>query len=204
MRFYLFSLLGFTVFFISGCGQLKVVDYISTITSNPIERKISITDLTYREGKFNKQERHIKNFKVKLRNIHNDLGRVIDDAKLINYKSDTLYLLSTYYIPDGSTDITIKTNKGAFDIIYNKNTGYSLRPLEDSYINTPEEVRLSDFLLYEAIFTWDIDMLTQLIKLSGSPSSSAYSTTATRIILKDNQVIEKDIINFLPAVRWIK
>lgn len=204
MRFYLFSLLGFTVFFISGCAQLKVVDYISTITSNPIERKISITDLTYREDKFNKQKRHIKNFKVKLRNIHNDLGRVIDDAKLINYKSDTVYLLSTYYIPDGSTDITIKTNKGAFDIIYNKNTGYSLRHLKDSYINTPEEVRVSDFLLYEAIFTWNIDKLIKLIESSGSPSSSAYSTTATRIILKDNQVIEKDIINFLPAVRWIK
>lgn len=67
------------------------------------------------------------------------MGAVIDEAQLINYKSDTLYLLSNYYVPDASVSITIKTKKGVFDLIHNVDGDYSLRSLEDSYANIPED-----------------------------------------------------------------
>ena len=74
--------------------------------------------------------------------------------------------------------------------------------MEDSYANISEDERESDFLLYETIFTWDIDLLIRLIQSSGGYMGSEYSISATRIIIEDNQIQKKDIVNFKPALRW--
>lgn len=190
-------------FFVTACAQSKIVDFLSATVSAPIDEKISVTDVIYRDGKFDAiQKEIVKKNEFKQNNKNEEIGTVIDEAQLINYKSDTLYILSTYYLPDASVSTTIKTRKGAFDLIYNSVGGYSLRSLECTYTNIPKEEKESDFLLYETIFTWNIDLLIRLIKSSGGLSGSEYFISATRIILKDNQVSKKDIITFKPALRW--
>lgn len=189
--------------FVSACAQSKIANFLSATVSAPIDEKISVTDVIYRDGKFDTiQKRIVKKDKLKQNNKNEEIGTVIDKAQLINYKSDTLYILSTYYLPDAYASTTIKTNKGAFDLIYNVDGGYSLHSLECSYTNIPKDEKESDFLLYETIFTWNIDLLIRLIKSSGGLSGSEYFMSATRIILKDNQVLKKDIITFEPALRW--
>lgn len=201
---YIFLLLLFCIVFpLGACAQLKVVDFHSAMVSVPVDNKTSITDVIYREGKFDTiQEHTVKGRKFKYDNRNDVIGTIIDDAQLVNYKSDTLYVLSTHYIPDTSVTTIIKTRMGTFDFIYNADGGYSLCSLENSYANIPEYEKISDFLLYEAIFTWNINLLVKLIRSSGDPLGSEYFISATRIILKENQVLKKDIINFEPALRW--
>lgn len=198
-----FLLLFCIVLFLGACAQLKVVDFHSAMVSVPVDNKTSVTDVIYREGKFDTiQEHTVKGRKFKHDNKNDVIGTIIDEAQLVNYKSDTLYVLSTHYIPNASVSTIIKTRMGAFDFIYNADGGYSLCPLENSYANIPEYEKISDFLLYEAIFTWNINLLINLIRSSGGPLGSEYFISATRIILKENQVLKKDIINFEPALRW--
>ncbi|WP_276802905.1 hypothetical protein [Odoribacter laneus] len=190
-------------FFVNACAQSNIIDFISATGSAPVDEKIYITDVIYRDGKFDAIKERIERdskFKQDYKDVK--MGAVIDEAQLINYKSDTLYLLSNYYVPDASVSITIKTKKGVFDLIHNVDGDYSLRSLEDSYANIPEDEKKSDFLLYETIFTWNIDLLISLIKSSGGLLGSENVISATRIILKNNQILEKDIIHFEPALRW--
>lgn len=189
--------------FLSACAQPKIVDFFSAMTSAPVDKKIYITDIIYQDGKFNTiQERIVKSHKLKRDNKDEEMATVIDKSQLIDYKSDTLYVLNTYYIPSASVSTIIKTRKGAFDLAYNANGGYDLRSLKDSYINMPKDEKDSDFLLYETIFTWNINLLIQLIQSSGGQMVSEYSISATRIILMNNQILKKDIVNFEPALRW--
>lgn len=189
--------------FLSAYAQSKIVDFFSATTSAPIDKKIFITDIIYQDGKFNTiQEKIVKSRKLKRDNKDEEMATVIDKFQLIDYKSDTLYLLNTYYVPIASVSTIIKTRKGAFDLVHNADGGYDLRSLKDSYINMPKEERDSDFLLYETIFTWNIDLLIRLIQSSGGQLGNEYSISATRIILKNNQILKKDIINFEPALRW--
>ena len=179
--------------FANACAQSKVVDFLSATASDPIDGKTSITDVIYRDGKFDTLQKRVEKNKLKRNNKNAEMGAVIDD---------TLYVLSTCYIPTTSISTTIKTGKGAFDLIYNVDGGYSLRSLECSYANIPKDEKESDFLLYETIFTWNIDLLIRLIKSSGGLLGNENVMSATRIILKDNQVLKKDIITFEPALRW--
>lgn len=200
---YIFCSLFYIVFFVEVYSQPKIVDFLSAMIAVPVDKKVSITDVIYRDGKFDTIEKQIvKGVKFKHSCRNNEIGTIVDEAQLVNYKSDTLYIISTTYIPNTSTSTIIKTRKGAFDFIYSVDKECNIRPLENSYINTPEDEKESDFLLYEAIFTWDIDLLIRIIKSSGSLLGSEYVMSATRIIIKDNQVLEKDIINFEPALRW--
>jgi len=171
-----------------------------------VDRKVCILDITYQNGKFDTiKKRVVKSRKLNKRYIKNDndtIGHLINAAQLIDYKSDTLYVLSTYYMPTTSVSMTIKTRKESFNIVHNEDGVYSIRSLAESYTHTSEDTKESDELLYRAIFNWDVDLLIRLIKASGSLLGSEYFMSATRIILKDNQVLKKDIINFEPALRW--
>ena len=115
------------VSFVSVCAQSKVVDFLSATSSTPIDEKTSITDVIYRDGKFDTlQKRVVKNNKLKRNNKNEEMGTVIDEAQLVNYKSDTLYVLSTYYLPASSVSSIIKTGNGPFDLLNNVDGSYSL------------------------------------------------------------------------------
>jgi len=190
-------------FCVNAYTQSKIVDFISATGATPIDKKTHITDVIYRDGEFNTiQEREERGSKFKRDYKDDKIGAIIDKTQLIDYKSDTLYILSTFYVPSNSVSTIIKIRRGIFYLVHNTDGGYRLCSLEDSYANVPEDEKESDFLLYETIFRWDIDLLIELIKSSGGLSGSEYSMSATRIILKDNQVSKKDIINFEPALRW--
>ena len=207
MKYFILSIYCLT-FLGNACVQSNVVNFSSAMTFVPVDQKVDVTNITYQEGKFSTIKRGIikgEELKQHARSI-NDLIRqiehLIDDIQLINYKEDTLYVLSEYYLPNASVSMTIKTQKGAFDIVYSIDGEYSIRPIEDSYIDIPKSMIESDYLLYKSIFTWDIDLLIKLIKSSGGLLGGEYSMSATRIILKDYQVFKKEIINFEPALSW--
>lgn len=198
-----YLLLFWVVSFVNACAQSKIVDFLSATAAVPVDKKVCITDIIYRNGKFDGiQERIVRGRQFKQDNRNDRMGTVIDGAQLVNYPSDTLYVLSTHFIPNASVSTTIKTRKGAFELVQDAEDGYTLRSLEDSYASIPEDEKKSDFLLYEALFTWNMDLLIRLIKSSGGLLGSENVMSATRIILKDNRVLKKDIINFEPALRW--
>lgn len=190
----------------SAFAQSNVVDFSSAMTANTVDRKVCIWDIIYQNGKFYTIEnRVVKSKKLNKRYIKNNndtIGYIIDAAQLIDYKSDTLYVLSTYYMPTTSVSMTIKTRKTSFNIVHNADGEYSIRSLAESYTHISEDIKESDDLLHRAIFNWDVGLLIRLIKASGGLLGSEYFMSATRIILKDNQVLKKDIINFEPALRW--
>lgn len=191
------------IFFSQLNAQSKIVDFLSAMAAVPVDKKICITDIIYRNGKFDSiQERIVRGRKLKQDNRNDGIGAAIDKAQLVNYPSDTLYVLSTHFIPNASVSTTIKTRKGAFELVQDAENGYTLRSLEDSYASIPEDEKKSDFLLYEALFTWNMDLLIRLVKSSGGLLGSENVMSATRIILKDNRVLKKDIINFESALRW--
>ncbi len=188
------------------CTHSRVVDFSSAMTANTVDGKVCVLDITYRNCKFDTiKKRVVKSRKKNKRHIKIDndtISLLIDVAHLIDYKSDTLYVLSTYYMPTTSVSIAIKTRKGSFSVAHNENGVYSIQSLAELYTNTSNDIKQSDELLYRAIFNWNVEMLITLIKASGSLSSSEYYMSATRVVIKDNQVIKKDIINFEPALRW--
>ena len=184
--------------------QTKIVDFSSAITSTPLEKKTLVMDVVYNNGEFNTvKKRFVKSKKTSkdIKSEYSLMGKIIDSLGLIDYKTDTIYILSTYYFNSLVSEI-FKTSKDTFNIIKNIQGEYSIQALEDYYINISEDEKNSDFVLYETIFSWNIDLLIRLIKSSGEPLGSEYFMSATRIILKDNQVLKKDIINFEPTLHW--
>ena len=184
--------------------QTKIVDFSSAITSTPLEKKTLVMDVVYNSGEFNTvKKRFVKSKKTSkdIKSEYSLMGKIIDSLGLIDYKTDTIYILSTYYFNSLVSEI-FKTSKDTFNIIKNIQGEYSIQALEDYYINISEDEKNSDFVLYETIFSWNIDLLIRLIKSSGGPLGSEYFMSATRIILKDNQVLKKDIINFEPTLHW--
>ena len=174
--------------------QTKIVDFSSAITSTPLENNGEFNTVKKRFVKSKKTSKDIKS-------EYSLMGKIIDSLGLIDYKTDTIYILSTYYFNSLVSEI-FKTSKDTFNIIKNIQGEYSIQALEDYYINISEDEKNSDFVLYETIFSWNIDLLIRLIKSSGGPLGSEYFMSATRIILKDNQVLKKDIINFEPTLHW--
>ena len=184
--------------------QTKIVDFSSAITSTPLEKKTLVMDVVYNNGEFNTvKKRFVKSKKTSkdIKSEYSLMGKIIDSLGLIDYKTDTIYILSTYYFNSLVSEI-FKTSKDTFNIIKNIQGEYSIQALEDYYINISEDEKNSDFVLYETIFSWNIDLLIRLIKSFGGPLGSEYFMSATRIILKDNQVLKKDIINFEPTLHW--
>lgn len=186
-------------------AQSNVVDFTSAMTSKPNGKKILVMDVIYDNGNFESiQEKVVrcKKSNQKFNNKWDKIGAVIDGLGLIDYKNDTIYILSTYYIPDTSTSYIFNTRRETFYLVKNSSGEYEIRYMDDYYAELPFDIKESDSLLYSVIFSWDIEMLIQLIKSSGGLSGNEYSASATRIILKDNQVSKKDMINFKPAIRW--
>lgn len=70
--------------------------------------------------------------------------------------------------------------------------------------HTDPSVIESDSIFYNTIYSWDIDKLLQMIKVSGGLEGAEYFMSATRIIIQDNKVVKKDIVNFKPSLRWHK
>lgn len=167
-----YLLLFWVVSFVNACAQSKIVDFLSATAAVPVDKKVCITDIIYRNGKFDGiQERIVRGRKLKLY------------TECIRFNHH-------------------KTRKGAFELVQDAENGYTLRSLEDSYASIPEDKKKSDFLLYEALFAWNMDLLIRLINSSRGLLGSENVMSATRIILKDNRVFKKDIINFEPALRW--
>lgn len=187
------------------CAQSKAVDFYTVMTSIPKDKNVYILDIKNKDGKVEIKKNRFVNrakFKRKVKHRYNLIGNIIDSLQLINYKLDTVYVLTTYYIPVYSESLTIKTRKDTFDIVKPQYGNYGIRLIADSYLDMPKEVRVSDYLLYKAIFSWDVDLLVRLIKAAGEPSGCEYFMSAERIIIIDNRVIEKDIITFDPALYW--
>lgn len=199
----IFLLLFCIAFFVDARAQPEIADFASAMRATPVDGNVYVTEAVYRESRFHALKKRVeRGGKFRRDDEDEKIGAVIDRAGLVDYTSDTLCLLSACYVPDASVSMMIHTGKGAFDLVHDAEGDYSLRSLEDSYADIPEDEKESDFLLYEILFRWDMDSLIGLIKSSGGLSGSEHVLSATRIILKNNRIVRKDIIHFEPALRW--
>lgn len=182
-------------------AQSEIDDFYLVMSSAPVGREAVVMDVLYMNGEFSSIEKKFIKNKKPSKNIKSEyelINKEIDSLKLIDYKNDTIYVLSTYYIPSGSSSMTLKTQKGVYDLIKNRSGKYSIRPMcDNSY-----DLSNNDSLLYKVIFSWDIDTLIQLIKSSGAGLGGEYFISAKQIIIKDHRVISKEIVNFEPALIW--
>ncbi len=62
--------------------------------------------------------------------------------------------------------------------------------------------RDSDALLYDVVFSGDIDKLIQLIKSSGVNMTNEGYMSATRIIIQNHKVVSKDVLYFEEPPYW--
>ncbi len=187
-----------------------VVSFYSAVTAIPVDKQLHITDIIYLEGQFDSlQKQSVRASKAESKKIWGNIGRrankVVDGAQIVDYESDTLYLLRGYndshYI-DAPLEINLKTGKGAFNLFQTEPDGlYHLEQLEQTYVDAPADYIDSEMLLRNTLFSWDIDRLVKIIKVSGGVDNYSWISVA-RVIIKNNQVAKKEIINFKPAVWW--
>lgn len=195
------------LFFGNTNAQTKVVDFCSAMTYAPIGKKTLIMNVIYDRSNFGAlQERFVKSKKPakSIRRNYALMGDLIDSLKLIDYKMDTVYVLSTYYVPSGNLSYIYKTQKDTFYLVKDEQKKYSIHyvDMNKDYTAWQEDQKMSDSILYKVIFSWNIEELIQRIKLIGGISGSEYHMSATRIILKNNQITSKEVVYFKPSVRW--
>lgn len=205
MKYFILLSICWLVFCGNVCAQSKAIDFYAVMTTIPVGKNTTVTEIVNNDSQIETTQKRLvysKKYKRQIKPQLDLMGEAIDSLQLINYKSDTIYVLSTLYLPAGTSSMTIKTQKETFNVVQDRAGAYFIQYLYDSYANIPEDIRVSDSLLYKAIFTWDVDLLIRLIKSSGEVLGSEYFMSATRIILNDNQVVKKDVLNFKPALRW--
>ena len=194
----------------SSYAQRNANAFSSIMTSAPVEGKTLVTDVTYKDGAFNGVEKRLIKHKKSLRSTRNDyvlMGHIIDSLKLIDYKADTLYVLCQYYIPGGTVSELFKVGARNDPFYFVKDTSGEYVMKSSDIRNdghTDPSVIESDSIFYNTIYSWDIDKLLQMIKVSGGLEGAEYFMSATRIIIQDNKVVKKDIVNFKPSLRWHK
>ena len=184
--------------------QQKVDSFEEAMTAKPIDNKINMVDIIYTDGgkldSFQERSLRFKKPSHRSREFYKNIGKPIDEASLIDYKEDTLYMVNTSYRDVvGGGAITIKTKKGIYYVSKNIFNGtYELLSLEDRYamstiidIREFECFKKSNDLIYEAIFNWDLKLLKQLISIAGGGYLDGTVMFVTRIIIRDNQVLKK-------------
>ena len=100
------------------------------MTTDPVDKKVFVIDILYQDGQFDSiQERLVKS-KRPTRSVKREydlMGKVVDSMGLINYKADTMYVLSTYYFTSCVSEI-FNTSKGTFQSkIHPENTYLKMR-----------------------------------------------------------------------------
>lgn len=192
-----------------GCGlcgaQTKTLDFFSIMTSPPSNGDGWKTEIANNNGKIELTRTKIHYSKKDIRRVKSNflsLGRAIDEINLINYNSDTVYVFMNYYLPGAATAWLIRTNKDFVDLVKDRATEYYTRPIEKYYATVSDELKSNDYILYNAIFSWNIDLLINMIKVSGMPLSSENYMSVSRIIIKESRVVDRSEVVFVPAVRW--
>lgn len=208
MKYIFLSILGILIV-ANAYSQQLVTDFASAMTFAPVGKKISITDVIYvgGGGTYESVEQRSVRPRRASRSVRNEyvgMGHIIDSLGLINYRADTLYVLSTYrFMTSVSEYFKVRSRNTLFFFAQDASGEYVMRDLENQYdSHTDPRVIASDSLFYNTIFSWDIDKLIRMIKVSGGYEGGEYFMSATRIILQNNRVIAKEIVNFKPTLFW--
>lgn len=183
-------------------AQRKVDNYLQMIHTRP---QILGSSYDIEKGSIQKKQLRV-NWKHKADEDSKKLACLLDEDQVIDYLSDTIYVLNDFYFPAGVSSVeAIKTKKGAFAVMgSNNDDGYRLLPIKE-YLERYEEKdwHSSEELFYKTFFSWDISAIVQLIESSGVRYDGAEGCKSlSRFVLKDNKVVYRDHIVFPSAVRW--
>lgn len=187
-------------------AQSNVVDFATAMTSAPVGRKINVMDVVYDNDAYsgleNQPVRWRKPWKS-TRDRYAAMGRIIDSLDLIDYKKDTIYVYSQGDLPRSSVFEIFKVGNNRFYFYKDTAGEYGIKPYVNEYDNlTDPRTIMSDSLFFDTIFSWDIDRFIRMIKASGGYETADSYFYATRIILRDNRIIRKDVINFRQVMFW--
>lgn len=182
-------------------AQRKVYNYLQMRHTRP---QILGSDYDIEKGSIQKKRLRV-DWKHKDSDYSKKIACLIDGDQMIDYLSDTIYVLNDIYFPASKSSVdAIRTKKGAFAVVGSNNEGYRLLPIEE-YLKRYKERdwRSSEELFYKTIFSWDISTIIQLIESSGVRYDGAEGCKSlSRFVLKDNKVVYRDHIVFPPAIRW--
>lgn len=182
-------------------AQRKVYNYLQITHTRP---QILGPSYDIETGSIQKKRSRV-NWKHKDSDYSKKIACIIDGDQVIDYLSDTIYVLNDFYFPAGTSSVdAIKTKKGAFAVVGSSNDSYRLLPIEEHFKRYEEkDWRSSEELFYKTIFSWDISTIVQLIENSGVRYDGAEGCKSlSRFVVKDNEVVYRDHIVFPPAVRW--
>lgn len=185
---------------VSAYSQRPVADFFSAMTSPPVGKKVYVMDVVYDNNAYSGlEEKSIRWRKPweSTRNGYAKMGQIVDSLNLIDYKADTIYVYSQGDLMRSSVSETFKVGDSHFSFYKDRTGGYSIKFYDGEYdSSTDPRMIASDSLFFDTIFVWDIEQFIRMIKASGGFEATDYYYYATRIILQDNRVIKKDIINF--------
>ena len=203
-------------------AQKRVDNFYSAMTTAPISNKKSVKRVIYKGfGSFDSIQNTIvysKELPERSRTYYKEMGKIIDSLDFINYKSDTIYIL-TFYDVQFATDIKLFKNQDNYFYLerVNMQFKFSYQPKLATFESESDDYRDYDnyddyfsnvknssaALLNKAIFNWDIDLLTGIIKSSGGVTGISFGYYAYKYVIKDYQVIEIDFITFSYSDIWI-
>lgn len=192
---------------VSAYSQRPVADFFSAMTSAPVGKTIHVMDVVYDNDAYSGLEEKSIRWRSPCENTRNryaTIGCIIDSLGLIDYKRDTIYVYSVGYLPViGSVSETFKVGNNRFSFYQDIASGYSIKFYDGEYdcVSDPRMIA-SDSLFFDTILSWDIEKFIRMIKVSGGFETTDYYHYATRIILQDNRVVKKDIINFRQVLFW--
>lgn len=205
MKHILLSILGL-LSVASVFSQQSVTDFATAMTSAPVGRKIDVMDVIYDNDAYNgievKSVRWRKPLKT-TRDRYAAMGQIIDSLGLIDYRIDTIYVYSQGDLVRNSVFEIFKVGNNRFHYYKDATGKYEIEPYVNEYDNSTDlRIIASDSLFFNTIFSWNIDEFIRMIKASGGYETSDSYFYATRIILRDNRVIKRDVINFRQVMFW--
>ncbi len=191
------------------------------IQCNSKEMKVAIYEENHFAGfkspdnvikKRDKTENPIKIPSWYMNQLYDLQNHIIDSLDIINWNSDTLYIITNYDFINGYIFLALKSEKRSiathiYPIIKSKYNppAYKAEILDlKEYIKSSdnEENVQSDNTFFNTIFSWDMSTISEMLKYS----DGIYDDTIDvyRIIISNRNYISVENLRFRDCFRWMR
>ena len=209
---YIYCVIYSLLFFNAIYAQNKVNDFYSIMTTRPVQEEIHLTEFEYdKNGEFlGLKERNImySERREKSKIMLAWMGLKIDDLNLIDYESDTIVFVDIEFLKvEDIVRNIFKLKDNFLDVQIDSQDLFRCDSRDISYDLSEkpkiiyDEIMQRYYYFLNTALSWDIKMLTQMVKTSGPVFDRRYYNIE-RIIVKDNQVISIERISVKDPHIW--